>query len=116
MASGMEFYDSNGKLIYSSSLFKLFRQAAVIEPTHKEIQVGSSGWIYSVNLTYTIPPGRGIVFFGYFGGITRLHPTESRTFSFQFVDKSFDDNGNILYTTPAALDAKYKFNAHIMVF
>lgn len=116
MPSGLEFYTPDGKLVYSSALFKLFRQAEIIEPTNKEIIVGSSRWIYTIKLTYTIPPGRGIVFFGYFGGITRLHPTESQTFSFNFRGQSVDDNGNIVYTTSAALDAKYKLNAHIMVF
>lgn len=116
MPSGLEFYAPDGKLVYSSALFKLFRQAEIIEPSKKEIIVGSSKLVYTIRLTYTIPPGRGIVFFGYFGGITRLHPTDAKTYSFYFRNLSSDDNGNALYTTPAAIDAKYKLNAHIMVF
>ena len=116
MASGMEFYDSAGKLVYSSALFKLFRQAYVIEPTVKHVSVGSSGWIYAVTLEYTIPRGRGIVFFGYFGGYVRLNPSAESTFKFRFNGQSIGANGKPLNTTPAALAAKYKMNAHIMEF
>ena len=115
MASGMEFYDSAGKLVYSSALFKLFRQAYVIEPTVKHVSVGSSGWIYAVTLEYTIPKGRGIVFFGYFGGYVRLNPSAESTFKFRFDGKSIK-NGKPYNTTPAELQATYKMNAHVMVF
>lgn len=115
MASGMEFYDSAGKLVYSSALFKLFRQAYVIEPTVKHVSVGSSGWIYAVTLEYTIPKGRGIVFFGYFGGYVRLNPSAESTFKFRFDGQSIK-NGKPYNTTPAELKATYKMNAHVMVF
>ena len=115
MASGMEFYDSAGKLVYSSALFKLFRQAYVIEPTVKHVSVGSSKWIYRVTLEYTIPSGRGIVFFGYFGGYVRLNPSAERTFKFQFDGQSIK-NGKPYNTTPEELQATYKMNAHVMVF
>lgn len=115
MASGMEFYDSSGKLVYSSSLFKLFRQSYVIEPTIKEVHVSSAGWIYRVSLEYTIPKGRGMVFFGYFGGFTRLFPDMERKFYLIFDGKNYE-NGKPHNTTPAALKAKYKMNAHVMEF
>lgn len=115
MSSGLEFYDNTGELIYSSSMFKLFRQSYVIEPTYKNVTVGPSGWIYTVKLTYIIPKGRGMVFFGYFGGYVRLSPTAERTFEFLFVGRSIKD-GNVYHTTAAELQAKYKMNAHVMEF
>lgn len=115
MPSGLEFYNSTGELVYSSSMFKLFRQSYVIEPSYKYVNVGSSGWIYEVKLTYTIPKGRGMVFFGYYGGYVRLSPTAELTYEFHFVGASMKD-GEVYHTTAAELQAKYKMNAHVMEF
>lgn len=115
MSSGLEFYDNTGELIYSSSMFKLFRQSYVIEPTVKHVSVGSSRWIYAVTLEYTIPKGRGIVFFGYFGGYVRLNPSAESTFKFRFRGTSMK-NGKVYHTTAAEIQAKYKMKAHVMEF
>lgn len=115
MSGGLEFYSNTGELVYSSSMFKLFRQSYIIEPSFKQVSVGSARWIYGVKLTFTIPKGRGLVFFGYFGGFARLDPSKERTYEFEFHGKSIK-NGKPYDTTPAELEAEYKMNAHIMEF